>query len=95
MLGLIGLAAPALAADTLVPAADAQPELRAALGKQIDVHFSDSFAKDRLEKADIEGVIVYGLRDGKICLYGQGKGLEPTAPALSCRRRSRTLYRSH
>lgn len=83
MLGLIGLAAPALATDTLVPAADAQPELRAALGKQIDVRFSEAFAKDRLEKADIEGVIVYGLRDGKLCLYGQGKGLEPTAPALS------------
>ena len=69
MLGLIGLAAPALAADTLVPAADAQPELRAALGKQIDVRFSEAFAKDRLEKADIDGVIVYGLRDGKLCLY--------------------------
>jgi len=76
-------AAPALAEDTLVPAGSALPELRAALGKQIDVHFSDGFAKDRLASADIDGVIVYGLRDDKICLYGQGKGLEATQPALA------------
>jgi hypothetical protein len=83
LLALIGLAAPATADDTLVPAAQALPELRAALGKQIDVRFSDGFAKDRLDKPDIAGVIVYGLRDGKLCLFGQGKGLEPTAPALA------------
>lgn len=76
-------AAPALAGDTLVPAGDALPELRAAFGKQIDVRFSESFARDRLASADIDGVIVYGLRDGKICLYGQGKGLEAAQPALA------------
>lgn len=83
MLALFGLAAPTMADGTLVPAAQALPELRAALGKQIDVRFSDGFAKDRLEKTDIDGVIVYGLPEGKLCLYGQGKGLEVTNPALA------------
>ena len=83
MLGLLCLAVPAAADDTLVPATQALPELRAAYGKQIDVHFSEAFAKDRLAKADIDGVIVYGLKDGTLCLYGQGKGLEADAPGLS------------
>lgn len=76
-------AAPAAAADTLVPAGEALPELRAALGKQIDVRFSEGFAKGRLASPDVDGVIVYGLRDGKLCLYGDGKGLDANAPALA------------
>ena len=82
-LGLLLLVAPALADGTLVPAASALAELRAAYGKQIDVHFSDDFAKGRLAKPDIDGVIVYGLTADKLCLYGDGKGLEATAPGLS------------
>lgn len=77
------LAAPAAADETLVPAAEAQAGLRAAYGKQIDVHFSDAFAKDRLARPDVDGVIVYGLTDDRLCLFGQGKGLEADAPGLA------------
>lgn len=83
MLGLGLLGAPALADATLVPATQALAELRAAYGKQVDVRFSDAFAKGRLAAPDIDGVIVYGLTVDKLCLYGQGKGLEATAPGLS------------
>ncbi|WP_421694259.1 hypothetical protein [Aestuariivirga sp.] len=76
-------AAPARADQTLIPAGEARAGLKAALGKQIDVRFSESFAKGRLASPDIDGVIVYGLPPGKLCLFGQGKGLEASAPALS------------
>ena len=83
MLGLLCLSTPGLADATQVPATQALAELRAAYGKQIDVHFSDAFARDRLAKPDIDGVIVYGLTADKLCLYGQGKGLEADAPGLA------------
>lgn len=80
----VTLADAAAAAEVkLVPAASLMPDLKAALGKQIDVRFSESFAKDRLAKPDIDGVLVYDLPEGKICLFGQGKGLEAAEPALS------------
>lgn len=81
--GLTLLTGQALAEDQLVPAATAVPELRAALGKQIDVRFADGFARDRLAKADIDGVIVYGVSADRLCLFGQGKGLEATDPKLA------------
>jgi len=80
---LFPAAAPALAEDVYVPAADALPRLQAALGKQIDVRFSESFARDRLPGREIGGLVIYELPEGQICLYGQGKGLEPDAPALA------------
>ena len=83
MVGLMLLVAPAAADETLVPAASAVAELRAAFGKQIDVRFSDSFAKERLARPDIDGVIVYGVTSEAICLYGQGKGLDADTPGLA------------
>jgi len=77
------IAAPALAEDVIVPAGDAALNLRAALGKQIDVRFSEGFAAGKLPSRDLDGVIVYELPEGKVCLYGRGKGLEPDAPALA------------
>lgn len=74
---------PAVAEEALVPAGEASLNLRAALGKQIDVQFSESFAKDRLAARDLDGVIVYEVMPDKLCLYGQGKGLEAGAPAFS------------
>ena len=62
-----------------MPAGDAAINLKAALGKQVDVRFSESFAKGRLASPDIDGVVIYELPPGKLCLYGQGKGLEPAA----------------
>lgn len=80
---LILLAPAARAGETLVPAGDAALNLKAALGKQIDVRFSESFAKGRLASPDVDGVIIYELPQGKICLFGQGKGLEPDQPAFA------------
>jgi hypothetical protein len=77
------LIAPAGAEEVVVPASGAALNLKSALGKQIDVRFSESFAKDRLASRDIDGVIIYELPPDKLCLFGQGKGLEPDAPALA------------
>jgi hypothetical protein len=74
---------PAGAEQALVPAGGSSLNLKAALGKQIDVRFSESFARDRLAARDIDGVIIYELPPDKLCLFGQGKGLEPDAPALA------------
>ncbi|PZF78380.1 hypothetical protein DK847_00725 [Aestuariivirga litoralis] len=83
LLGLLLAAAPAAADGTLVPAAQALAELRAALGKQIDVRFSEAFVKDHLAKADFDGVTVYGVSAESLCLYGQDKGLEAGDPKLA------------
>jgi hypothetical protein len=66
-----------------VPAGSPTLNLRAALGKQIDVRFSESFTAGRLASRDMDGVIIYELPPDKLCLYGQGKGLDPDAPALA------------
>lgn len=73
----------AQAEEVAVPASGAELNLAAALGKQIDVRFSESFAKGRLASPDIDGVVVYELPEGKLCLFGQGKGLDPEVPALA------------
>lgn len=83
LLSLACLAAPAMAADRLVPAAAALPELKAALGKQIDVQFSEGFAGQHLAARDLNGVIVYGVSAERLCLYGQGKGLDAADPKLA------------
>ena len=71
------------AEEVLVPAGETGLNLKAALGKQIDVRFSEGFAAARLAQRDFEGVIVYELPPDKLCLYGRGKGLEPDAPKLA------------
>lgn len=75
--------ASAVAEEVLVPAGETGLNLKAALGKQIDVRFSESFAAGRLAARDFEGVIVYELLPDRLCLYGQGKGLDPDAPKLA------------
>ena len=47
---LLLLPASAMAEEVLVPAGETGINLKAALGKQIDVRFSESFAKDRLAR---------------------------------------------
>jgi len=81
MLGLCHL--PARAEEAVVPAGAFSLNLKSAIGKQIDVRFSEGFAAGRLSARDIDGVIVYELPPDKVCLYGQGKGLEPDAPQLA------------
>jgi hypothetical protein len=71
------------AEEAVVPASGAALNLKSALGKQVDVRFSESFAANRLASRDIDGVIIYELPPDKICLYGRGKGLEPDAPQLA------------
>ena len=56
-------ATPAAAEDTLVPAGGGSLNLRAALGKQIDVRFSESFAKDRLTSPDAARLVETAVRD--------------------------------
>jgi hypothetical protein len=76
-------ALPAMAEEGLAPASGSAVNLASALGKQVDVRFSGSFAKGRLAAPDIDGVIIYELPPGKICLFGQGKGLDAENPALA------------
>lgn len=53
-----------------------------ALGKQVDVRFSESFIKDRLPKADYDGLVVSEAPDGKVCLFGREQGIDPALPGL-------------
>lgn len=80
---LLASAAAAGAEEAVVPAGEFSLNLKSALGKQIDVRFSEGFAAGRLAARDIDGVIVYELPPDKVCLYGRGKGLEPDAPQLA------------
>ena len=71
------------AAETFVRLDDPSLNLTSALGKQINVRFSESFAKDRLPRADYEGVVVSEVPEAKICLFGRQQGIEPAAPELA------------
>jgi hypothetical protein len=83
LLALLATVMPALADTTYLPAESVLDRLKGALGRQVDVRFSESFATGRLPARDFSGVMVYGLPEGKICLFGQGKGLEPESPGLA------------
>lgn len=74
---------PATSAETLVRMDDPSLNLSAALGKQIDVRFADSFAAGRLPKADYDAVVVSELPEGQVCLFGQPQGIDPLAPSLA------------
>ena len=77
------LATPAFADDVkLIPFNDTQTYFPSALGKQVDVRFSDSFAKTRFDKADFDALILSELPDGKACFFGRDKGLDPDDPKL-------------
>jgi hypothetical protein len=79
MLTQISLAS---ADESLVRLDDSALNLSSALGKQINVRFAESFAKDRLPKADIDGLVVTETPEGKICLSGREQGLDPDAAGL-------------
>lgn len=79
----INLPAAALADEAVIPAAELIPHLKEGLGKQIDVRFSEGFATGKLPARDFDGLIIYEVLPDKLCLYGQGKGLEINAPALA------------
>lgn len=48
--------------------------LPAALGKQVDVCFSEAFAKGRLAKTDFGGVVMSELPGAQVCLFGRNQG---------------------
>jgi hypothetical protein len=77
LLAFAAAATPALATETLIPFTDANTYFPPALGKQVDVRFSDSFVKAHLAKADFDAVVVSELPDGKVCFFGRDQGLDP------------------
>lgn len=56
--------------------------LASALGKQVDVRFSDGFASTHLQTADVNAVTVSDLPDGEVCFFGPDQGLDPADPRL-------------
>lgn len=57
--------------------------LGSALGKQVNVRFSDDFAAKHFDKADFDALVVSALPDGKICFFGRGRGIDPADPRLA------------
>ena len=80
----IAAATPALAAtETLIRFDDPAVHFASALGKQVNVRFSDSFARDRLDRTDFDAVVVSELPEGKVCLFGRDQGLDPENAKLA------------
>ena len=72
----------ARAEESLIRLDDPTINLAAALGKQVDVRFTESFASGRLPKTDYDGLVVSEAPDGKVCLFGREQGIDPALPAL-------------
>ena len=70
------------AAETVTRLDDPALFLPAALSKQVDVRFSEAFAKNRLTKTDFDGVVMSELPGGQVCLFGRNQGLDPEDPKL-------------
>ena len=64
-------------AETATRLDDPSLYLPAGLGKQVDVRFSEAFAKGRLAKTDFDGVVMSELPAGQVCLFGRNQGLDP------------------
>lgn len=54
-----------------------------ALGKQVNVRFSEGFAAGHLPKTDYDAVVLSGLSDMQVCLFGPNQGLDPADPKLA------------
>ena len=57
--------------------------LASALGKQVNVRFSDEFVAKHFDKGDFDALVVSGLPDGKICFFGRDRGIDPADPRLA------------
>lgn len=79
--GLV-FATAASAAETVVPASDPALPLTEALGKQVSVRLADAIVKDRFAQADLDGVQVSDLPEGRICFFGRDQGIDPEDPKL-------------
>lgn len=74
------------AGETIVSGPDAVPYFKSALGRAINVRFSESFAKNRLPSRDLDGVCACDLLPGKLCLAQDGEGdqaLDAMSPVLA------------
>lgn len=71
------------AAESLVRFDDPAVFFPAALGKQVNIRFSDGFAKDRLDRTDFDAVVVSELPEGKVCLFGGEQELDPADSRLA------------
>lgn len=80
---LLSPASAPAAAMELLRLDDASVWFEAALGKQVDVRFSEDFAVRHLPKADYDAVVLSGLSAGTVCLFGPSHGLDPADPKLA------------
>jgi hypothetical protein len=74
---------PAVAEEVLLPMSDANTYWAPALGKQVNVRFSDTFAATHLTKADLDQLIISELPDSKVCFFGQDHGINTEDPKLA------------
>lgn len=75
---LLLAATPAFAdAEKLVRFDDATVFFATALGKQVDVRFSGSFAAAHFAKADFDGLVLSEMLDGKVCFFDRAGGINP------------------
>ena len=82
-LAVLAAATPAWAGDaTLIRFDDAATYFPPALGKQVDVRFSEAMTAAHFTAADFDGLVVSELPEGKVCFFGRDKGLDPVAPKL-------------
>ncbi|MCB1379889.1 MAG: hypothetical protein KDK89_16205 [Alphaproteobacteria bacterium] len=76
-------ASAAMAGETVLRFDDPSAFFAPALGKQIDVRFSEAFAAVHLPKADYDSVVLSQLPAGKVCLFGREQGLDASDPKLA------------
>ena len=81
-LALIALAAPAAADEKLLPFSDSATYFSPAIGKMVNVRFSDSFASTHLPKPDLDKLIVSELPEGKVCFFVREDSLKMDDPKI-------------
>ena len=83
LLACAGLAAQPAAAADIIRFDDTSVWFESALGKQVDVTFSDAFAASHLSKTDYDAVVLSGLSETQVCLFGASQGLDAADPKLA------------
>jgi len=80
---LLGLATPALAGtEAVVRLDDPSLDLVMAVGKQVNVRFSDDFARGRLASVDFDNVVLSDIPAGRVCFFGRDLGLDTKDPKI-------------
>lgn len=83
MFALLAAVTPAAAADAkLIRFDDPGTYFPPALGKQVDVRFSDAMTATHFASADFDGLVVSELPDDKVCFFGRDKGIDPADEKL-------------